>query len=78
MMPQYILTIVYLVWLFAVLVFLYLIWRRGAIQMERLRNAVIDASVKNADASLKAADAAQKAADAASILAKRVEKSRDG
>ncbi len=77
-MPQYIITIIYLVWLFAVLVFLYLIWRRGAIQMERLRNAVIDASVKNADATLKTAKAAQDAAEAASILAKRLEKPHDG
>jgi len=43
-----------------------------------LRNAVIDASVKNADASLKAADAAMKAAEAVSILAARVEKPHDG
>jgi len=78
MMPQYIITIVYLVWLFAVLVFLYLIWRRGAIQMERLRNAVIDASIKNADSTQKAVEAALKAADAAAILAKHMEKPRDG
>jgi len=39
---------------------------------------VIDASIKNADSTQKAVEAALKAADAAAILAKHMEKPRDG
>lgn len=74
MISQLVLQIIYLIWLFTVLGFLYLIWHRSALQMQQLRNAVIDASVKNADSTQKAVEAALKAADAAATMAQRLEK----
>lgn len=54
---QAILTTVYIVWLFAVLVFLFLIWRSANGQLQRMQATLIDAATTSAQAAQKAAEA---------------------
>jgi hypothetical protein len=49
------------VWLFAVLVLLYLVWRTGSTRIMRMQQALIDVSNKSAEAAKLAAEAAMHA-----------------
>ncbi len=60
-MLQIALTLIFYVWLFAVLVLLYLMWRDGTKRTTRVLQALIDASNKSAEAAKTAAETAQKA-----------------
>jgi len=53
--------IIFYVWLFAVLVLLFLMWRDGSRRITRLQQALIDMSNKSADAAKIAAETAHKA-----------------
>lgn len=62
-MWQMILTILFYLWLFAVLVLLWLIWRGAAKQMMRLQQTLVEVAMKSAEAAQKAAAAAHRLAE---------------
>jgi predicted negative regulator of RcsB-dependent stress response len=51
------LTIFYVVWLLAVLVFLWMVWRNGVTRSQRLESALVEAALVSAKAAGKTAEA---------------------
>lgn len=62
-MWQMILTIIFYIWLFAVLLLLWLIWRGSAKHMQRLQQTLVEVAMKSAEAAQKAAEAAFRLAE---------------
>ena len=62
-MWQTILTIFYIVWLCAVLVLLWLIWRNQSHYMRRTEQTYISVTLKAVDAAVQAAEAARRVAE---------------
>jgi hypothetical protein len=74
---QIVLTLVFYLWLFLVLIFL---WRHamgGSAHVRQLQGTLIDAAMKSADAAQKSAEAAHTAAGAAHTLALQIESRLD-
>jgi hypothetical protein len=59
MVLQFILTLVFYVWLFAILVLLWLIWRTSVKHIHRMEITMFDAAMTSAQAAKTAAEAMQ-------------------